>query len=48
MALNKPRAQTKPAQAPKTQEPAKRGGIEGFFDDIGKGISKGFGDIFGR
>ncbi|MEE8515262.1 MAG: AsmA family protein, partial [Alphaproteobacteria bacterium] len=47
-ALNKPRAQTKPAQAPQTQEPAKRGGIEGMLDDIGKGISKGFEDLFGR
>lgn len=47
-ALNKPQAQTKPAQAPKTQEPAKREGIEGILDDIGEGIGKAFGDIFGR
>lgn len=48
-ALDKPAARAKPAQAPKTQEPAKeRGGIEGVLDDIGKSISKGFEGIFGR
>ncbi len=47
-ALDASTARTKPAQAPKTQEPAKREGIGGMLDDIGEGIGKAFGDIFGR